>query len=251
VANIKILADIVNGTEIKPGEVWSINEAAGPRNRDTAKTVGWQEAPGISKGRYEDQVGGGVCQVSSTVYNAAIRAELTIVERQAHSWPSSYIKKGMDATISTGGPDLKLSNPFDMPIYLAAFVDEEAFTVTVEVYGPPLTHGFTVEFTNELVGTVKAGESEIYYDQLIDPEGDPIDEGKKIEWVKPRDGQKWRVWKQYLGPNGEVIDSEKFGEDTSYAAFTGEYYVNGPDPDALPVAPTEAPGETPTEAPAE
>ena len=73
VNNIKLLADIVNGTVIKPGEAWSINEAAGPRDEQTAQTVGWTSAPGISNGRYEDQIGGGVCQVSSSVYNAAIR----------------------------------------------------------------------------------------------------------------------------------------------------------------------------------
>ena len=158
VNNIKLLADIVNGTVIKPGEAWSINEAAGPRDEQTAQTVGWTSAPGISNGRYEDQIGGGVCQVSSSVYNAAIRAELDIVQRRAHSWPSGYIENGMDATISTGGPDLVLSNPFDMPIYLAVYVEEEEYKVTVEVYGPPLKHGYKVQFVTNLVRTIPAGE---------------------------------------------------------------------------------------------
>lgn len=240
VTNIKILADIVNGTKIMPGDIWSINEVAGPRNEETMKKVGWKEAPGISNGRYEDQPGGGVCQVSSSVFNAAVRAELTIVERRPHSWPSGYIQKGMDATISTGGPDLKLSNPYDYPIYIAAFVDEEAFTVTVEIYGPPLPHGYTIDFESELIATYDAGEPIYHYDQLYDPEGDPIGEGKTITWKKERDGQRWRVFKVYLGPNGEKVKTEKFGEDVVYKTVTGEYYVNGSDPDLPPVQTPEA-----------
>lgn len=241
VNNIRILADIVNGTVIQPGEAWSINEAAGPRNSETAKTVGWSEAPGISNGRYEEQLGGGVCQISSSVYNAAILGELDIVQRKAHSWPSGYIAKGMDATISTGGPDLVLSNPFDMPIYLAVFVEEEEHKVTVEVYGPPLTHGYQVKFVTNLIGTIEAGEPTYHYDATTTPDGEPITEGKTVTWVKEKDGQIWEVTKQYLDANGKVISSESFSK-TRYAAFAGVYYVNGPDP--ATVGPTPLPSPT-------
>ncbi len=232
VTNIRIMAGVVNGTIIEPGETWSINEAAGPRNDDTAKTVGWAYAPGIADGKYRMEVGGGVCQVSSTLYNAVIRAELTVVERRAHSWPSSYIPKGMDATISTGSPDLKISNPYDMPVYIAAFMDERNKELTVEVYGPPLTHGYKVEFTNTQVATDTAPESEYHYNATTDPEGTPISAGKTVEWVKSRDGQTWEVYKQYLDANGNVVKSELFSKDT-YKAFKGVYYVNGPDPGAV------------------
>ena len=146
VTNIRIMAGIVNGTVIEPGEIWSVNEAAGPRTDATAKTVGWAYAPGISDGKYEMEVGGGVCQVSSTVYNAAVRAELGIEERRQHSWPSHYIMEGMDATISTNGPDLKLSNPLPYPVYIAVHVDEDEKTVTVSIYGPE-TRDYSVDFT--------------------------------------------------------------------------------------------------------
>lgn len=229
VTNIKLLAGIVNGVIIQPGEIWSINDDAGPRNATTAKTVGWREAPGIASGRYTAQYGGGVCQVSSSVYNAAVRAELEIVERRAHSWPSSYIADGMDATISTGGPDLKLMNPYDMPVYIAAFVDEEEKTVTVEVYGTPLAHGYEVDFVNKRVRTIPAGDAVYHYNATVDPDGVPIAEGKTVTWIRQRDGEVWKVYKVYK-KDGEEIKREFFSENT-YRKFTGVYYVNGNDPD--------------------
>lgn len=240
VTNIKILADIVNGSVIAPGEAWSINDTAGPRNEETAKKVGWAEAPGISNGRYEDQLGGGVCQVSSSLYNAAIRAEMDILERRAHSWPSSYIDKGMDATISTGGPDLVLSNPFDMPIYMAAYLHEDENKITVEFYGPPLTHGYTIEFKTIQVGTIIAQDTLYHYNAVTDPKGNPIAEGKDIEWIEGRNGQIWEVYKQYLNADGKLIESKLFSKNT-YSDFTGEIYANYPDP--ATVGPTQPPAE--------
>ncbi|HBU13224.1 MAG TPA: vanomycin resistance protein VanB, partial [Clostridiales bacterium] len=99
--NIWKMSDIINGVKVEPGETWSINEEAGPRTYN----LGWQGAPGISDGEYKEEAGGGICQVSSTLYNAVLRAELEIVERKHHSWPLDYIDGGLDATISTGAPD--------------------------------------------------------------------------------------------------------------------------------------------------
>lgn len=238
VTNIQLLADIVNGTVMLPGETWSINEAAGPRNEETAKTVGWAYASGISNGRYEDQVGGGVCQVSSTVYNAAIRGEMNIVFRRAHSWPSHYIPEGMDATISTGGPDLKIANPYDMNVYIAAYLHEDEKKITVEFYGPPLSHGYTIDFITNPTETIAAGESTYYYNATTDPDGNPIGEGKEKVWVKPRNGQVWEVYKQYLDDEGKVVESKFFSTNT-YRAFPGVIYVNTPDPEQAPVAGVE------------
>lgn len=238
VTNINVLADIINGTVIQPGVTWSINAAAGPRNAQTAKVMGWAEAPGITNGRYEDQYGGGVCQVSGTLYNAAIRAELTIAKRFIHSWPSSYVPKGMDATInyttegaeeSSGTKDLRLANPFDMPVYIAAYVDNDINRLTIEIYGPPLSHGYKVEFVAIQVGSELAAPSEVHYDSPTDPSGNVIGEGKSTEWVTSRNGQTWEVWKQYIDASGNIVKSEFFTKDT-YRSFQGVVYWNKPDP---------------------
>lgn len=239
VKNIKIFANIINGTILNPGDVWSLNEAAGPRTEATARTVGWEYAPGISNGRYEDQLGGGVCQISSTVFNAALRAEMTIVQRRPHSWPSSYVPEGLDATISTGGPDLVISNPTDGPVYMVTCVDEEEYRLTVQFFGPPQPHGFTIDFISEMISTGKPPEPKYHYNSPTTPEGEPIGEGKTVEWVKPRGSQTWRVYKQYKDADGNVIKTEVYGKDVTYRAFGGVYYVNGPDPSLAPSAPSE------------
>ncbi len=234
VTNIRILAGIVNGVVIEPGETWSINDAAGPRDEKTAKTVGWAYAPGIADGNYRMEVGGGVCQVSSTLYNAAIRAELTIVARKPHSWPSGYIPKGMDATISTGGPDLKLSNPYSMPIYLEAVIDEENKKLTVNIYGPPLTLGYSIDFENVLVATDPAPETIYHYNATATPDGEPIAEGKEIPVKLKHDGQTWDVYKLYKDSGDNVVKREQFTHNV-YKVVQGEIYANKPDPEAPPV----------------
>jgi vancomycin resistance protein YoaR len=237
VTNIRVMAGIVNGTVIEPGQIWSVNEAAGPRTDATAKTMGWAYAPGISDGKYEMEVGGGVCQVSSTVYNAAVRAELGIEERRQHSWPSHYIMEGMDATISTNGPDLKLSNPLPYPVYIAVRVDEEEKTVTVNIYGQE-KRNYTVDFIHELVATDKAPEPVYHYNAAQTPDGKAIGQNKKVTWKAPHDGQTWKVYKQYKDKDGNVIKTEFFHEDV-YRTIQGIYYVNGPDPES--VLPTISP----------
>lgn len=229
VTNIKILAGLVNGCVIAPGEIWSINDTAGPRTAQSAKEVGWKEAPGIERGRYSEQYGGGVCQVSSTVYNAAIRAELDIADRKAHSWPSSYIKEGMDATISTGGPDLKLFNQYEYPILLAAYVNEDEKSVTVEVYGPALGHGYKVDFEHIKVKETEPAPPVWHYNAVKTPDGKTIEAGKKVDWVASKKGQVWKVFKIYEDADGNEVSRTEFST-TTYPAFQGEYYCNYPDP---------------------
>jgi len=241
VANIKIMAGIVNGTVIEPGQIWSINDAAGPRTDATAKTKGWKYAPGINDGKYRMEVGGGVCQVSSSVYNAAIRAELGIEERKQHSWPSHYILEGMDATISTGGPDLKISNPYQYPVYIAVYVNESKKTVKVDIYGP-LTHDYTVDFTHELIATNKAPDPIYHFNATTDPDGNAITAGKTEEYKAPHDGQTWKVYKQYKDKDGNVYKTEFFSQDV-YKTIQGVYYVNGQDPES--VLPTLSPETSP------
>ncbi len=240
VANIKILAGLVNGSVIEPGEIWSINDTAGPRNAQTAKELGWKEAKGIERGRYSEQFGGGVCQVSSTVYNAAIRAELDIAERKAHSWPSSYIKEGLDATISTGGPDLKLFNQYDYPVMLASYVNEDKKSITVEVYGPALKHGYTVDFTHQKVQETQPAPPVYHYNAEKNPAGETIAPGKKDTWIEEKKGQVWKVFKIYLDANGNRVGTPVEFSTTTYPAFQGVYYCNFPHPSKATPPPEES-----------
>ena len=117
--NIERGAAQLDGVVIMPGETISFNELVGPRTTDN----GFFPAPEIYKGEMREGIGGGACQVASTVYAAAFYAGLTVEERRNHSRPSAYIRSGLDATVSYPVLDLRIKNPFDFPILLSAKAD--------------------------------------------------------------------------------------------------------------------------------
>ena len=114
--NIRLVAQSLDGAVIRPGEVFSFNSTAGER----ASSRGYVSAPVIVKGKLEDGSGGGICQVSSTLYNAALLAGMSIVERNPHTTPVSSVPPGRDATVLFGGADLKFRNGYDEPVILKA-----------------------------------------------------------------------------------------------------------------------------------
>jgi vancomycin resistance protein YoaR len=118
--NVKLGASMLDGQVIMPGEVFSFNETLG----DRSEARGFRYAPVIAGGVLVEGMGGGTCQVASTLYAAAFFSGLTIVERQPHSRPSSYIKLGLDATVSYPDLDIKLRNPLDFPVVIHYTVDD-------------------------------------------------------------------------------------------------------------------------------
>jgi len=114
--NIARAAKQLHGLVLMPGEVVSFNETVGPRTAEN----GFYSAPEIYKGEMREGIGGGSCQVASTLYAAAYFGGFDIVERQNHSRPSGYIRPGMDATVSFPVLDLRVKNPFDFPVVLSA-----------------------------------------------------------------------------------------------------------------------------------
>lgn len=219
--NVKRALNLLDGTIIEPGEILSINSILGLRTQAN----GWKAAPGIVNGRYTQQYGGGVSAVSSALYNAAIRSELEIVERHAHAFPSAYVPEGMDATISTGGPDLVIRNPYNVTVKIQA--KWEGGLVTIDIYGPPLDH--TIDFTSYKVKTSEPSETIYYYNTTETPDGNPIPPDQAVQWVKPINGTTWKTYKIILDTDGKEITKSLFNQ-TTYKAFTGVVYVNGPDP---------------------
>ena len=227
VFNIKKMAGIINGQVIEPGQTWSMNDTAGDRTEPE-----WKSAPGIENGVYTDQPGGGVCQVSSTLYNAALRAELEIVERKPHTWPSVYIPKGLDATISSGSPDLKLRNNNKMPVYIVANADTKAMTVTVDIYGEPLEHGYKVEMVSKVVSIQLPPKPQVE-DRNTDANGDPLDPGESIVAREPHSEIHAKIYKQYIDPKTNKVVRTIYMYETSYSAKPKLYYENP----AAPAAP--------------
>lgn len=125
--NIKVAVSKVNGYILYPGKAFSFNTIVGPRE----KVYGFKEALEIMDGELVPGVGGGICQLSSTLYNAALLANLEIIERHNHSKPLSYIPLGRDATVVFGGLDFKFANNTSSPIMIMAEVQGDKLSVGI------------------------------------------------------------------------------------------------------------------------
>lgn len=130
--NMKVSLEACNGSVIEPGAVWSFNKCTGDSNLESN---GYRSAHVISDGELVDGIGGGICQSSSTIYNAAIRANMDVESRANHKWASSYVPTGLDATIDYPALDLKLKNPTDYQMFIECkLYDGNVLTVTIWGY---------------------------------------------------------------------------------------------------------------------
>lgn len=129
VFNVTRATNSVDDKLILPGETFSFNDTTGPRSLK----AGYKEATVISNGEFVPGEGGGVCQVSSTLYNTLLNSGVKIVERHSHSLPISYVPKGKDATVAFDTLDLKFRNDYDAPVYIKAYVSGNA--LTIKMYG--------------------------------------------------------------------------------------------------------------------
>ena len=170
ISNVKKACGLLNGIQIMPGEVFSYNLALGER----VPEAGWLPAPAYANGEVRQEYGGGICQVSSTLYNAVLYANLEIVERECHQFQVGYLPPGMDATVSWGWPDFKFRNDKDYPIEIAAWVDDATNQCCVQIKGTDTDHLYVVmhyspgenvdESTGKKIGTAAATYRWIYHD---------------------------------------------------------------------------------------
>ncbi len=143
--NIDLAAKAVMGTVVMPGETFSFNQATGQRT--TQK--GYLPAAAIAGGTTVDEVGGGVCQVSSTLFNAAVMADMTIITRYPHTWPSNYVDKGRDATVNWPNLDFVFRNDRGSPIFIVSYYQNRK--CTVELYGASLGPGESRDLYSQVV----------------------------------------------------------------------------------------------------
>ncbi|MCD8146059.1 MAG: VanW family protein [Clostridiales bacterium] len=127
ISNVKLAAEKVSGTILLSGEVFSYNDTVGERT----EANGFKTAAAYLNGDTVQELGGGICQVSSTLYAACLYANLEIVQRQNHTYASSYIDLGLDATVSWGGPDYQFCNNTSYPIKIVADYSDGYLTVTL------------------------------------------------------------------------------------------------------------------------
>jgi len=137
--NIALSAEAINGTVIFPGEVFSFNKIVGERTKER----GYQRAPVIVRGEFSEDIGGGICQVSSTLFNAADQNGIQMIERYTHSRSVPYVPAGRDATVSWWGPDFSFKNLYNEPIVIRSSVAKG--NVIVEIYTSETAENFSAE----------------------------------------------------------------------------------------------------------
>ena len=249
-SNVKLSASSINGLVLNTGDVFSYNESVGQR---TAAN-GYQPAPAYVKGETVDEIGGGICQTSSTLYLACLRGNLEITERYAHRYIPAYIAAGMDATVSWGGPDYKFTNDTDYPVKIVT--EYKGDYLTVKLLGTNVT-GITAKMTNEQLSTTPF---EVVYedDETLAP-------GTEQVKTTPYTGSKWKTYRHLYDANGKLISSSY--EATSDYKARNKVILKGPakaevpaggtaeipvqPPVETPQEPVETPRETPEETPAE
>lgn len=148
-ANIKLAMQIINGTCLKPGETFSFNGVVGERT--TAR--GFKTAAAYSAGKVVEDVGGGICQVSTTLFNAAVKADLEIVERHNHSLTVGYVDKGKDAAVDWGNLDLQFTNNSDDNIYICCYLTDNK-RVKFGIFGKLLPNGESITVEGVTTGRV-------------------------------------------------------------------------------------------------
>ncbi|MED1471628.1 VanW family protein [Bacillus salipaludis] len=126
--NISLATKAINNYVLFPGEVFSFNKVVGKRTPGK----GYMAAPVIIKGEFSEDIGGGICQVSTTLFNAVDNAGLKVIQRNSHSREVSYVPPGRDATVSWDGPDLVFENKYNQPVLIQAKTSENK--LIIEIY---------------------------------------------------------------------------------------------------------------------
>lgn len=249
--NVSMMSSLINGAVIMPGQQWSVNTTAGPRQAGTK--YGWHQAAGIENGGYTPQYGGGVCQLGSTTYNAAIRSGLKVVSFKHHTIPSDYEPPGLDATLSTPAPDLVLENDGTVPCYIVSYVNPLEKNVTVEVYGPSLTdpatgsdviNTFTSKYTGPYGPDPVSKVIPVGPEPFTAPDGTIIDGITMTEYqfAKDRKGITAEIWKLVYSLDGTQLSNTVYDEQVTYNTINGTLYQwTGPVVSPSPTDPTPSP----------
>lgn len=231
-SNVKLAGSKCDGVILLPGEVFSYNDVVGKRTRE----AGFQEAPAYSNGETVQELGGGVCQVSSTLYCACLYANLEITNRTNHTYVSSYVPLGMDATVSWGGPNYEFKNNTDYPIQIVCtYVNDK---ITFQILGTDVNH-YTVEITHETLGTISP---------IVNTVEDPsMAAGEtRSEGGSTHTGYKVQTYRHVYDEDGNLV-YEGAEAYSYYSPSKTTLYVGT----AVVETPAETPEETPAETPAE
>lgn len=198
-------ARLINGSIIWPGETFSTGGTLSPITAEN----GYSMAGAYQNGQVVDSIGGGVCQVATTLYNAALKAELEIAERSPHSMIVGYVEPSMDAAIAGTYKDLKLKNNTDAPIYIEAVTAGRTITFTIYGHETRDTQNRKIEYVSKVLQVIDPGKEKVTEDPTK-----PTDYRKVTQ--SAHKGYKAQLWK-VIYENGVEVSREQVNS-SSYAA---------------------------------
>ena len=235
--NIKLAASKINGMVMMPGEVFSYNQTVGKRTA----AAGFKSAAVYAGGEVTTGIGGGICQVSSTLYNSVLLANLEILERQNHGFNTGYVPVGRDATVSWGGPDFKFKNTRDYPIKIIVTVS--GGRITTQIFGLKSDNEYEVEIQSYVTQYIKY--------KTIEQQDANLPKGQTKIIQSGSNGCK-SVAYRILKKNGEVVSKTLLSQDTYnphnkiVAIGTKEEPVSAPSNPDTQTSPTPTAPSTPS-----
>lgn len=196
--NLRLASNKINNTVVLPGETFSYNKVVGKRTTE----AGYKEAPSYAGGKVVNDIGGGICQITSTLYNAVVLANLDIVSRSNHQFVPSYVKAGRDATVVYGAIDFKFKNTRKYPIKIKSTVS--GGVARVQIYGMKEETEYEVKIETKITGSIPM--KTVYED---DP---TLEKGKEKVEQKGHNGTYSEAYKVvYL--NGKVVSRTLLSKD--------------------------------------
>ena len=197
--NLAIATRKINEFVVQPGEVFSYNKVLGKRSVE----AGYKEAAIYTSNGVENGIGGGICQISSTLYNAVLKANLEIVERHNHSYVTSYCAAGRDATVSYGSLDFKFKNSRKYPIKIVASIG--GGVATASIFGIKEEPEYVVEITSSVTSNIPAPENRV--------EDPSLPAGQEVVVKKGTNGCRSVTYKTVYDTNGNKISSQQISSD--------------------------------------
>lgn len=225
--NLKIAVNKINGVVLMPGDTFSYNKTLGKRTSE----AGYKDAAGYAGGKVVQMIGGGICQISSTLYDAVVYANLEIVERHNHAFTTSYVGAGKDATVVYGSLDFQFKNSRNYPIKIESYMQNGI--VTVNIYGIKEENEYDVEISTTILNYIPY---EVFYE-----DDDSLTIGTEVVTQGGQKGCKSITYK-ILKQNGKEISRSVLSTDT-YSPMN-KFIKRGTIPVVAPATPVEP--ETPT-----
>lgn len=207
--NMALSLNAINGTVVEPGERFSFNETTGDT---TTSANGYLPAGAISNGKLVEEYGGGICQSATTVYGAALRADMEITERYNHRWPSTYVPIGQDATVDYPSVDLEFENTSDYPIFIKSFMS--GTTLTVQMYGYQPLEWDRIEVESQTTRTISPPAAERIADNSLASGEEVVErnafngyeaDGSKIFYKDNQVVKTEAIWHSYYAEGAAVI----------------------------------------------